>query len=969
MKRKNYIKINSIRTIKKALPRFLSLLIMSMLGVFTFSGLQATAPDMLKTLDCYLDKFDTYDIKIISTMGLEEEDINTIQTIEGIKTVEGSYSKDVLMKKHESEFVVNVSSIPKNLNKMELLEGSMPEQENEIVVEENMITKNELKIGDTIILDDEIFRHQEVKIVGTIKSSLYFNNTAIGQDRGNTSIGAGKINYYTYTLPTNFDQDYYSAIYLTVNNAKETITSSEEYISLIETITGKLEDITEEREDARYNNIYNEANDKIIEKENELKQELNDAKKKLDDAKEELDNGKKNLNTAANGLQTFKKQLDSTKIQLDEANNQLTTTKAQLDSAKDLMSEEEYNYALAQYNQGLARYQKNFAQYQVNLAKYNTSKKEYQTNFKNYNTNLTKYENSLNKYNQNKKEAEEKISDAKKELQDIEHPTWYIYNRTDYSIYSDYIDDTNSITNLSKLFPTVFFAVAILVSLISINRMVEEDRLEIGTLKSLGFSNNKIMSKYLLFSFLATITGSIIGSLLGLTLIPLLIFSIYGILFTIPNFQFTLNLNMTLLSFIIVTICVCGTTVITVYKVLKEKPSELMRAKAPKNGKRVILERIKLIWNHINFSKKITIRNLFRYKKRVIVTVVGIAGCTALMLCGFGIRDAIVDIADMQYNKTYKFDASVYTNNFSEDKMKEIFNNENIIQVTPLQAISAEVKNIDVNLFITKDSKELSNIVNLVDRESEEIIEIEANKVIITDKLADLANLNVGDTIEAIDVNNNTYQYEISSIVKNYLGHFIYMTEETYEKFGEEYKSNMVYINTKEITNEETKNISEELLKNDEIINVSFKSSLIESTDNMLKSLNKVVLILIILAAMLSFVVLYNLSNINITERKREISTLKVLGFYDKEVDNYITKENIILTILGILIGLGLGYFLTKTVISTVEIEKARFIYDIKAISYIYASALSILFTVIVNVITHFNLKKINMIESLKSVE
>ena len=251
----------------------------------------------------------------------------------------------------------------------------------------------------------------------------------------------------------------------------------------------------------------------------------------------------------------------------------------------------------------------------------------------------------------------------------------------------------------------------------------------------------------------------------------------------------------------------------------------------------------------------------------------------------------------------------------------------------------------------------------MIDRESGEIIESVANKVIITDKLAGLANLNVGDTIEAIDVNNNTYQYEISGIVKNYLGHFIYMTEETYEKFGEEYKYNMVYINTKEITAEETQNI----FKNDEIINVSFKTSLMESSDNMLKSLNKVVLILIILAAMLSFVVLYNLSNINITEKKREISTLKVLGFYDKEVDNYITKENIILTILGIIIGL--GYFLTKTVISTVEIEKARFIYDIKAISYIYASALSILFTVIVNVITHFNLKKIDMIESLKCVE
>lgn len=1033
MKRKNHIKTNSIRAIKKALPRFFSLMIMSMLGVFTFSGLQATSPDMLKTLDSYLDNYNTYDIKIISTMGLVENDLARVKEIEEIENVEGSYSKDIITNINDHEFVINVSSVSKNINQLQLLEGHMLNTTNEIVVESNMLTENNLKIGDIINLDDDTFKNREVEIVGTVDSSLYFNSTKMEQSRGNTSVGSGKINYYTYVLAENFDQSYYSSIYVTIRNSKEKVTSSKEYTDLIDSVSDKLEEIKSEQEESRYDNLYNEIEDEITKKEKEANQELDDAKKKLEDARKELDTGKKQLDISKTQLQTFKTQLNQAKTKLNQANFTLLSSKKELNNAKVKIdnaktefnntlkqynissneietsisniekilkqlptssnqykiyeqqlislkklntakvtieeSEETYNINLAKYNQGNKEYKSGLVTYNNNLAKYNESNNKYQENLKIYNENLTKYQDGLEEYNKNKKEVEEKIEEAKDELKEIEYPSWYIYDRTDYSTYSDYIDDTNSITNLSKLFPTVFFAVAILVSLISMNRMVEEDRLEIGTLKSLGFSNHTIMRKYLLFSFFATIVGCIVGSLLGLTIIPLLIFNIYGMLFDVPNFKFSLNLDMTILSFIIVIICVCGTTVLTVYKVLREKPSDLMRPKAPKNGKRVFLERIKLIWNHINFSKKVTIRNLFRYKKRVLVTIIGIAGCTALMLCGFGIRDAIVDIAHMQYDNTYRFDASVYTNNLKEADIQKIFSNENITKVTSSQMISAKTNNINISLFIAKDNEKLSDIVNLSDTNTEQIVKLELGKVIITDKLSDLTGLEVGDIIEIVDVNNIFYKYEISAIVKNYLGHSIYMDEETYEKSGQKYEPNIIYMNTKEISNKKRDEISKDLLKNDKILNISFKSALMESADNMLKSLNKVVVILIVLAAMLSFVVLYNLSNINITERKREISTLKVLGFYDREVDNYITKENIILTILGIAIGLVLGYFLTKTVISTVEIEKARFIYNIKFISYVYASVLSILFTVVVNIITHFKLKKIDMIESLKSVE
>jgi putative ABC transport system permease protein len=485
-------------------------------------------------------------------------------------------------------------------------------------------------------------------------------------------------------------------------------------------------------------------------------------------------------------------------------------------------------------------------------------------------------------------------------------------------------------------------------------------------LKSLGFSNAKIMIKYLIFSLLAIAIGGIIGSALGLILLPTIIFNIYKILFNVPNLVLGLNLKSTLLGFIITVVCVCGTTILTVYKVLKEKPSELMRPKTPKAGKRVFLENIKILWNNIKFSQKVTIRNLFRYKKRVIVTVVGIAGCTALMLCGFGIRDAITDIATMQFNNIFKFDGTVYLSEVNENYDK-IFDTDDITSVTNTQRINAKVNDINSYIFVAENDENLSNIVNLEDLETGKKVDLETGKVIITGKLSELTGLNVGDKIEILDVNNNLYQYEISGVVKNYIEHYIYIDQKTYEQSGKEYKPNIIYINTKESANQE--NLVTKLLENDEVLNVTFKDSLIQNVDNMLKSLNSVVIILIILAAMLSFVVLYNLSNININERKREIATLKVLGFYDKEVDDYITKENIILTAIGIVIGLVLGYFLTKAVIATVEIEKCRFIYKIKLLSYLYSTILSIIFTLIVNFITHFKLIKINMIDSLKSVE
>ena len=1000
---KNRILTNSFRNIKKSFPRFLSLIVISMLGVFTFAGLSATSPDMVKTLDNYLDSRNNYDLKIVSTMGLVDNDINKLSKLNGIKEVEGNYSIDSLVKSEEDEYIINISSLPEKINKLKLLSGRYPKESNEIVVEEELLSSNKLKLGDHIYLRSEDLNNQDMTIVGTIDSSLYFNYTVNTHNRGTTSIGSGTINYYTYCLKDNFKQDYYTNIYITIDKAKEEITSSNEYLDYIDKGTKKVKNLKKELEEDRYNEIYNKAKSEIDKEKEKADNEFNEINNQLNNSKYELDNAKYSLNQALSELENGKSNLNLYRSELDNSWNSYYSTLNTYNLEEDKIPEEiekinnainyyqsmivpeeeseeqENNYqelinellikkaSLEELINGKNKLLASEEDYNSRTTELNNGYNNYYYNYGLYQNNLRQYNDAVEEFNNKKEEVYNKINEAYSELSNIKHPVIYTYDRSDYLTYSEYIDDTNSLKNLAKLFPGVFFAVAILVSLISMNRMIEDDRGELGTLKSLGFSDRKILFKYFVFAFIATIIGGIIGSLLGLVIIPSLIFKIYKILFTIPNFYLSLNLKYTLLGIIISFVCVCGTTIYTVMKELKEKPSQLMRPRAPKSGKRVFLENIKFIWNRISFSNKVTIRNLFRYKKRVLVTLIGIAGCCGLMLTGFGIKDSIMDLSKLQFGYIMKFDGYSYINDL--DNVDEVFNDERITSTTKVNNLSVKVNNTNAIMFITDYDQDLDKIINLYSVTDDKKLKLDNDKIMITDKLARLQNLKVGDKIEIIDIDNNSYEFEIAGIVKNYFEHYIFLNREAFEKAGGKFNLNAIYFNTKKLNSKEKKSLITKLLENDGVLVVNNVSVMIKSITNMLNSLDEVVFILIVLAALLAFVVLYNLSNININERKREIATLKVLGFYNKEVDNYITKETLILTIIGIIIGLIFGYFLTGIIIKSVEIDKARFVTQIWFKSYVYSGVMSFIFTLIVNFITHFSLKKIDMIESLKSVE
>ena len=904
---RNRIFTNGFRTIKRMFPRFLSLLIISFLGTFSFVGLQSTAPNMLDTLDYYYDQNNVYDIRIISTLGLGNDDVEALKNVEGVKEVEASYSKDVLVQVKDKEYVINIESLPQNINKLDLIDGEFPKQTNEIVVEENLLLKNDLSIGDTLSFYDETFKENNLKIVGVVNSHIYFNNVDLSQNRGTTSIGSGTINYYSYVLSETFNIDYYTSIYITLKNAKDITTSSDEYLEVVNDFMSNVESVKKEREEARRKEIYDIIIKEIEEVENKLNVQLDNLEEKINDFKVSLDEQKEIL--------------DNLKKDLEE------------------------NYSVSKE------------------AEYNLRKQIYDFQAELYRLNVEEYQNMVSSSYEQIEKTKDLINKK------IPNATWHVLDRSSHITYVEYTEDTGSISNLAKVFPLIFFAVAILISLVSMNRMVEDDRTEIGTLKSLGFTNRHIIVKYILFAFLATSIGSILGSVLGAIIIPSIISSIYSLLFTMCSIYLNPEWNYIFIGISINFICIILTTYLTVIKVLREKPSELMRPKAPKKGKRVFLEKIKFIWNRLSFSSKVTIRNLFRYKRRAFVTILGVAGCTALMMCGFGVKDSIIDIPDLQFGRVFTFDAMVYVQEYNDEEDSVIFDNEKITATVQLQNINVNVGNRKASMFVVDEKENIDKFINLYDFNTKEKLELENNKIAITRKLAELEDISVGEKIKYYDKNNNLYEYEVSSIVENYMEHYIFIDSSSYELSGQIFTPNTICIQTIDLDSAGEEALTKKLLESNKIISISYVSDLVNTVTNMLKSLDKVVLILIVLASLLSFVVLYNLSNINIHERKREISTLKVLGFYYNEVDDYINKENIILSIIGIAFGLIIGKYLTTFIIQTVEIEKGKFLTDIKAMSYIYSSLLTIIFTISVNFIAHFILKKINMVESMKSVE
>ncbi len=553
-------------------------------------------------------------------------------------------------------------------------------------------------------------------------------------------------------------------------------------------------------------------------------------------------------------------------------------------------------------------------------------------------------------------------------------PKWYIYDRLDNTSYKELINASDNLKKIGNIFPIIFFAISVLVSLISMMRMIEEDRVENGTLKSLGYNSFHITLKYVIYSLLATTIGSSVGAIFGSYMIPSVIWNIYKKIFFIPKFIYLLKSDYNALGLWICILCICGTSVIVCIKNLREVPANLMRPKAPKSGKKILLERINFIWKKLKFSDKITIRNIFRYKSRVITTILGIAGCTALILAGFGLKDSIKDVTDFQFNNIIKYDKMLMTNDSINqiDIEKELLNDDKVENFTNVNTQNIKVlfnEEQEVTMITPDDFNSISKSISLIDLKTNNVINnISDNSCIISEKTAKLLDIDVGDKISLLDNDNNKYDIKVSYIIKNYINQYLYINKNTYNNLFKDYKINSILISLKD-EDKNSKEFDKKYISNGYALTIVDNDDIKSSMNDMLGSIDSIVAILIIAAASLAFVVLYNLSNINISERKREIATLKVLGFYPSEVDKYINRETVLLTILGIGIGLLFGSYLSHFIISTCEPDYIMFDRHVYTLSYFYSLFITVIFTIIVTIVTHFNLKKINMVTSLKNVE
>ena len=561
-------------------------------------------------------------------------------------------------------------------------------------------------------------------------------------------------------------------------------------------------------------------------------------------------------------------------------------------------------------------------------------------------------------------EAKEKIDNEKEKLDKISKGTWYIQKRKNNTGYTSIIEAIQTIDNIANMFPIIFYMVAILISLTSMTRMIEEERIEIGTLKSLGYTNLTIMSKYLLYSFLACIIGGVLGMSLGFYLLPGIVWKLYSLFYyAVPGFVCKYRLLSGIIGTLFAFICIGGATYIVANSELKEQASQLMRPKAPKNGKKILLENIPFIWKHFNFSNKVTTRNIFRYKKRSITTIIGISGCTALLVTGFGIKDSVIEIPNKQFKEIIKYDSSIILSNDSEiEKIVDKIKPEIYVESKGISGIiESKEKDFETNIVVFKNNTELNKVYDLKALKDKKKLTLDDEGIIITDKIAKSLNKKINDNIK-INIDGINYKLKIKGITKNYVGHYIYMNKKYYESTISKYETNMLLVKGSNAKNKE-------ILKFDSVSSINRVSKMIKNASIMFDAMNYVVILLIIASALLDFVVLYNLANVNISERQREIATLKVLGFYDKEVDDYINKENIIFTIIGIILGMIFGIFIIDLIVASIEIDNLRIIRYIKPISFVYSALITITFSFIVNIIIHFILKKINMIESLKSIE
>ena len=1038
------------RKIKKSFKRYLSLIVLSLLGVSFFVGMKISEPNLMESLDKYYKDKNVFDIEIISSNGLTDGDIEALKK-DNIK-VYGTHSVDALTN-GENNYVLRIKEINNSVNRFDLIDGRMPQNFDEIVIDEKYLLDKKAKIGDTISVKSDLIKVDNLKVVGVVNSPLYLATSGGSLNRGSTVIGNGEVKLYAYGLSDLFDMDYYTEVYIDNLETKYMKTGSDIYNKKTDELIDSIDGIKGERIKIRYQELRDIAIGKIKKEEEEVNREieasynsLSEFKNNLDESKRSLDEKKSELDRAYAGLNSVKNNLDSSENNLGSGYRELESKKTSLDNLKGsinyeallngakknqsntltkddiiLLAPEDdkeqfidnietasafgfqfYNttvikqqltqYGVSDYIAKIEEIEKGFAvaleiengyntyyqkldelnRFKLEIERgrsvYNSSLNDYNDGYNLYNKLSKEYENGIEKYNEAKIELDGKKEAArvsfekayKKVDENITEGTWHINSRLDNTDYLGFINSISSLKKLSMVFPIIFFVVAVFISLLSMARMGVEDRSEIGTLKAFGFSKLEILKQYIIYSLSASVIGAIFGSVIGLVTFPRIIFDVYTKLYALPEMIYG-NFYGTLFTGTLISIlCITLSSVFTIMMILKRDAITLLRPISPVVGKKIFLERFPLLWDKITFEHKITLRNIFRYKRRVLMTLAGIVSCAMLLVSAFLIKDSIKDVLDKQFKDIFKYDSIIYLDGKKISyELDSIFSSSHIDKLLHADLERYKLNDTPVNAIVSSN-EELKGIIELDTK-------LDDGGVIITSKLAKMYGIKENDIIKINTADNKSYDLRVSSITNNYIGHYIYMSKDYYEKNIGMYKINVSYIKFDDSKFEEME--IKKLLKNENVLGYLSINSSVAMVQNMFISLDKMVLIVVIFSLALSVVILYSLAYIIISERQREIATLKVLGFDDEEVDMYLLKEQVIILSIGILLGLIVGIIYSLFLVDTLEIDIVQLSKNLTFESYMICIILLVGFSVIVGQMIHFRLKKISMTESLKSVE
>ncbi len=987
---------STLREIKGSLGRWAAILAIVALGVGFFSGLKACRTAFLETGNKYLSEHDFFDYQLMSTLGLEDEDVGIISDADGVAVAEGSYSADVLIFNEDDdsqEITSRFLTISDNINTPSLVAGSMPQEDDQCLGDPQYFTEDD--IGKTIYISSsntedtlDMLAYDSYTITGIADSPLYLNF-----ERGSSSIGDGSVACFVMIPSGGFSSGVYTEIYVKLKDSA--FIFSDEYDQIVENAKDPITEALDKASERRYDSIVDEARQELddaraqIDKyENDIaqaKSEISSGQQELDDGQAQIDSGRAALlegqTQYEDGLKQYEKNLAAFEQQRDEAYAQLDSyynagflTDEQYAAQKGAL-DQQFAAARAQLDDAKAQLDDSLAQLASTKARLDESQAEIDSGkaeLENARTKLADGQARL-------EDARSQLADAEKQVDDIEYPTNYVLTRQANVGYVCFDNDTSIVEGISKIFPIFFFLVAALVCMTTMSRMIEEQRTQIGVLKALGYSSGQILKKYVFYSGSSALIGGVAGFFAGTYVFTTVIWEAYKMMYEFADVIIVFDWLTGALALAVAMLCSVGTTLYSCHQELGEAPAQLIRPKAPSAGKRIFLERIPAIWNRLKFLQKVSIRNVFRYKKRFFMMIVGICGCTALLVAGFGIRDSIKNVVAMQYDEIFHVDYEVLFNKDMDEAAQETFLKDNtpyiedclFLHTGSVDArMNGQVKSI--NLVVCGNDDPISTFIDLHDEDGK-LDYPQFGQGIINSNLAQVLDVELGDEFTVYDSDMNALTVKIVGLCDNYVYNYLYINNETYESAWGAPDINSAYIIGTPTGEGQAASTPQEagslIAESTGVSSVSVTEDFKIRINNTMKSLDYVVALIIVSAAALAFIVLYNLTNINITERIREIATIKVLGFYPRETSSYVFRENLVLTAIAAIVGIPLGTILHKFVMTQIQVDLMSFDVHITVLSYILSVIGTFVFAMIVNLTMRHKIDKISMTESLKSVE